>query len=760
MMNFICLHLILLNLVNIVEVLDTDDIFKVMFNRTDLLCPTVCNGYHLVSCCMCRAQKTSENLLTLNVVRNIETDYPEIEVPKVLNIYYKIIHRFTKTKTLPVNLCNFTGIVEIDLSYNEIERIDNISCVKRLDILNMRRNIIEYLRNDTFIGMKFLRNIDLSYNNLKHIEPGFLINMAGSLLNFDVSNNVLTTVDVTNFLMEKQLAFCEIDYSFNKISSISNELNWTCKKNSNFGYGGMALFSNNNFTHFPILSEIGFKNFFLLGKILGYGFDFRENKWICDCRIYFFAFKSSMVLAKQHRDYFKLTCNNPPELKNMLLIDFIKSKTLDRLICNLTIADRCPPKCRCFYQPGKSRTVVDCFETGRRKLPSALPLQTGLDVDFSNNEISSLSNVTASGNMIYSHSKYISKLDLSNNSIKIIPNDLVLKLRHINLIDLSKNKITKIQRSLQTLNPCQLYLGEVVIHCKCKDIWLQNWLPSYHSKCFDNTRIYCKHNNEKVHILNMTKHGLGCRLYNEDILWLNISLAVAVFIVIVSSGLIYIFRFEIFITARTIFKYFKKKVVSSNLYAYDVYISCNEDDASLRRWLTSSFVPFLEDANIRVFLPYRDCELGSPHEEEIIDVMSKSLNFVIFLCEDYEGSADIWVQKEWKHAWFNYRYDINREIVVINYDMLECKDIAKKYLGAFLNIRSFIDFSKKDAQVKEEVIKSLQPVQDDSDTFDKHRYCNDLNTARNVIHIDVTYKNIENEMTNLNVKHCENVIST
>ncbi|CAG2234057.1 unnamed protein product [Mytilus edulis] len=223
-MNFICLHLILLNLVNIVEVLDTDDIFKVMFNRTDLLCPTVCNGYDLVSCCMCRAQKTSENLLTLNVVRNIETDYPEIEVPKVLNIHYQIIHRFRKTKTLPVNLCNFTGIVEIDLSYNEIERIDNMSCVKSLDILNMRRNIIEYLRNDTFIGMKFLRNIDLSYNNLRHIEPGFLINMAGSLLNFDVSNNVLTTVDVTNFLMEKQLAFCDIDYSFNEISSISNEL--------------------------------------------------------------------------------------------------------------------------------------------------------------------------------------------------------------------------------------------------------------------------------------------------------------------------------------------------------------------------------------------------------------------------------------------------------------------------------------------------------------------------------------------------------
>ncbi|CAC5421175.1 unnamed protein product [Mytilus coruscus] len=248
-----------------------------MLNRTDLLCPMFCNGYRLVSCCMCNVQKTPEKLQTLNVVHNVKTEYPKIEDPKVLKSSLQIIHRFRKTKRLPVNICDFTGIVEIDFSYNEIKRIDNISCVKSLDILIMRRNRIEYLRNDTFIGMKFLRKIDLSYNNLRYIEPGFLINMAGSLLNFDVSNNFLTTVDVTNFLWEKQPAFCKTDFSFNEISRISNELHWTCKRNTQFGYGGMVTFSNNNFSHFANFSEIGFRNFFLLGKLLYYGFDFREN---------------------------------------------------------------------------------------------------------------------------------------------------------------------------------------------------------------------------------------------------------------------------------------------------------------------------------------------------------------------------------------------------------------------------------------------------------------------------------------------------
>ncbi|VDI76241.1 Hypothetical predicted protein [Mytilus galloprovincialis] len=538
--------------------------------------------------------------------------------------------------------------------------------------------------------------------------------MAASLLNFDVSNNLLTTIDITNIVWENQQAFCQTNFSFNKITSISNQLEWTCKRNTQFGYGGFVNLSNNNLSHFVKFSEIGFGNFFFLGKLLSYGFDLRENNWICDCKMYFFALKSSIILNMFHRNYFEVTCHSPPEFKNVLLINIIKSQSLDRLICNLTLADRCPPKCRCFYQPSRSRTVVDCSRTGRIRLPTALPLRTDLEVDLSSNKIESMLNnnhainTIGNGNLLYYYSKYIRKLDLSNNKIEIIPDDLIFKLRNVSLINLSKNKITNTPRTLQILNPCQINIGEVVIHCKCKDIWLQNWLPSIHSKCFNNTRVYCKYNNEKIHILNMTRHELGCRLYNDFILCLNIALAVTVFIVTISSLSIYTIRFELFIMTRKFLKYCKGIVVPSDAYAYDIYISCNENDVYLRHWLSSSLVPFLQEEKFRVFLPYRDCQIGRPREEETIDIMSTSLNFVILLSEDSESSTEMWINKEWKYAWYNYRYDINREIIVINYDMLEYQDVAHKYLRAFLKMHSFINFSNRDKLIKADVYSRLQ----------------------------------------------------
>ncbi|CAC5367129.1 unnamed protein product [Mytilus coruscus] len=195
---------------------------------------------------------------------------------------------------------------------------------------------------------------------------------------------------------------------------------------------------------------------------------------------------------------------------------------------------------------------------------------------------------------------------------------------------------------------------------------------------------------------------------------------------------------------RTFLKYFKGIVVPSEAYAYDIYISCNENDVYLRHWLTSSFVPFLEEENLRVFLPYRDCQIGRLREEETIDIMSTSLNFVIFLCEDCESSTEMWIKKERKYAWYIYRYDISREIIVINYDMLECKDVTNKYLRAFLKMHNFMNFSKKDKLIKEEVYSSLQ--HDDEVVFGK-KFCNGRDSN---VYTDI-------KMKNLNIKHDNNL---
>ena len=68
----------------------------------------------------------------------------------------------------------------------------------------------------------------------------------------------------------------------------------------------------------------------------------------------------------------------------------------------------------------------------------------------------------------------------------------------------------------------------------------------------------------------------------------------------------------------------------------------------------------------------------------------------------------MWVQKEWKYSWYSFKSDLNREIVIVNYDMVKCSDMNIKYLKAFLRIRQFIDFSNHNNRIKEDISSFLR----------------------------------------------------
>ena len=173
------------------------------------------------------------------------------------------------------------------------------------------------------------------------------------------------------------------------------------------------------------------------------------------------------------------------------------------------------------------------------------------------------------------------------------------------------------------------------------------------------------------------------------------------FLIVIAALLVHKFRYEFYILTRNFVKYFKKFGVGQSM-VYDVYISCNDEDESIRRWLTSSLVPDLENSQLKVFLPYRDCAFGRSREIEIIDAISKSRNFVIILSEKYPCIMR-WNEKEWKHAWYNYRYSLCTEIIIINYDMLNCCETAKRYLGAFLRLGRYINFSNCSKSIENEI---------------------------------------------------------
>jgi hypothetical protein len=68
-------------------------------------------------------------------------------------------------------------------------------------------------------------------------------------------------------------------------------------------------------------ASLGFSNMLYLGKLMNYGFDFRENKLICDCKLYSFVRVARLVIFVEHKDYFDILCASPPELNGNRLLD-------------------------------------------------------------------------------------------------------------------------------------------------------------------------------------------------------------------------------------------------------------------------------------------------------------------------------------------------------------------------------------------------------------------------------------------------------
>ena len=411
-----------------------------------------------------------------------------------------------------------------------------------------------------------------------------------------------------------------------------------------------------------------------------------------------------LVIYFQYRDYFRVTCASPPELNGKQLLDLIKDDKFDVFVCNISMVGKCPPKCHCFDQPSQGRTVVNCSHSGKTKLPSALPDHTHLDVDFSHNRIDLLDR-----RFTYSSVDYFSrikKLNLQNNSIKELPGYILSKLINVTWLDLRTNEITNIPRALQSIHPCRVAMGRIEMICNCGDIWLQDWLPIPNTPCFDNTIVLCRIKNNVRTIIDMTKESLGCKVNNENDknMYTLLGALCLVFSLIILC--LFSLRFYLFIlVVRPILKLVRNENTSG--IEYDVYVSCNEADTNLRIWISTVMIPFLEGKKMKVFLPYRDCTIGRSRNDETVEVMSQSVNYVIILSEKYKGPLKMWVQNEWKYAWHNYKRDPNREIIIINYDMLDYKNVAKRHIGTFLRLGKYIDFSNHKQLIKEEIASRL-----------------------------------------------------
>ncbi|CAC5409886.1 unnamed protein product [Mytilus coruscus] len=640
-------------------------------------------------------------------------------------------------------MCNFSNLVRLDLRYNELSEIGNISCLLFLDTLNLSYNRIYNIRNDTFNGLSYLRVLNVAHNGLKTLEPAAITGTDLQIFHADFSHNNLKTVEFSNMVSETD--FCSIDFTSNKIKEIVNTNNFKIDLNKIY-HGGSVELIGNRFSKFIDFEKLGISEISILGKVFEYGFIMSDAKWDCDCHIepflelaedvikkiwrdYLchiepFLELAEDVIKKIWRDYFNMLCwnppeyrgrnppeyrgrnppeyrgrnppeyrgRNPPEYRGKVITDIVKEDHLDVLICNLTNKDKCPKNCYCFYQPKEKRTVFNCTNAGLTQLPVYIPEGKNLILILKNNSIENLENRTYLGR--------ISVLDISNNKIQTIKPGFVANLPKDISLSLTGNKLTTLPREIQTLNPCRARFGKVMIDCNCKNIWIKDWINNRKLKqCRNISMYFCRLNSE---IISAEEVSIDDMCEKQISYTLLVVLSVLSTFAVVVSSLLVIFRYECILLKR---KYFVRK--SGNDLCtpiYDAFISFNEENDKLRQWILNILTHNLEVDGYRIFVPCRDLIPGTIKEEQLLENIKKSKTYLMLLCDEYKMGGLQWIDMEWKYIWHYFRNYLDRNILVINYDYVNTYVNIDPRLRAFLRLGYDIDFSNR----KHKLIKKLK----------------------------------------------------
>lgn len=647
-------------------------------------------------CCVCNAKPKwevpSDNTVKLQVEYIRRNGKAEIIDKNIKNDYLSVHHSHGFLTKLPINICKFSNIVTIDMKYNEISEIGNISCLLFLDTLNLSYNRIHNIGNDTFHGLSYLRVLNVAHNGLKTLEPAAITRADLQIFHVDISHNNLKTVEFSNMISETD--FCTIDFTSNKIKEIVNTNNFKIDRNKIY-HGGSVKLTGNSFSKFIDFEKLGISEISILGKVFDYSFIMPDTKWDCDCHIEPFLELAEKVIKNVWKDYFNMSCWNPPEYRGKIITDIVKDDDLDILICNLTNKDKCPKNCYCFYQPKEKRTVVNCTSAELIQLPLYVPEGKNLTLILKNNSIENFENRTYLGN--------ISILDMSNNKLQRIKPGSLSNLHQDISLNLAGNKLTTLPREVQTLNPCRTRFGRVTIYCNCENIWIKDWITNRKlQQCRNISEYLCRINNDIIPA-EETSFDNMCKTQTSYTLLIVLSVLSTLIVVVLSF--LFVFRYECLLLKR---KWFAK-TSGDDLCTptYDAFISFNEENDKLRQWILKFLTHELEVVGYRIFVPCRDLIPGTIKEEQLLKNITKSRSYIIFLCDRYKIGGDQWIDMEWKYIWHHFKTNLDRNILVINYDYVNTYVNIDPRLRAFVRLGYDIDFSNRNNKFIRKLKKRL-----------------------------------------------------
>ncbi|XP_067673487.1 slit homolog 3 protein-like [Haliotis asinina] len=595
---------------------------------------------------------------------------------------------------LPRDLCDYPNIASIRAVHGHIATVPNLSCLKNLIALELYYNELTSVETGVFHGLTRLRYINLAHNKIHTIEPGVFTEDLSGLMRVHLSHNELTASEAWPMRITHQ--FCYFDLSYNNISHFSNKENWFIDVSKNYG-PGMVDFSHNVYTTWVSveLKIFGIHDLKMIGIFMAWGFDFRHNKWICDCNFHEFLHLASNLPVVIWRGYFDVLCDSPDHLKGMAVLDV----PLDAFVCNVT--DKCPRECLCQDQPEKKQMLVDCRDRNLTHLPATLP-DGNLKLLFGENSITSLEAVS-----YLQRTKY---LDLSRNNIKMItPTAIDMLQNSVEFLGLSDNLLESLPKKIQNIPYSKLEIKRNKFVCSCSSTWMSLWLSNQPGN-YNVTDITCSTpTDHTIQLVRADKELLNCRGGSPFPKIFSALLGTFAVIFILLLILTVLFRFELMHLLHTGAKKLKRS--REDVLEYDLFVSVDGECESDRVWSKKLLNELEQNHNLRLYFPLRDMDPGTVITDEVIKTLKRSCAAVIVLSRSY-------VENPSKMFEFTETYNImvrqqQGRLIVARLDNITTA--SNGYLNAFLRLKKFIDadrcnlFEKIAEQVQEEKSLHLNP---------------------------------------------------
>ncbi|XP_045201381.2 protein toll-like [Mercenaria mercenaria] len=344
-----------------------------------------------------------------------------------------------------------------------------------------------------------------------------------------------------------------------------------------------------------------------------------------------------MQLARLSLNTFQ--CEHPSELRGR----FMWNITERDKYCAVTMTE-CPQKCDCFKRKSIDTIIVDCRGRSLVEMPQILPPYT-LELWFENSNISKVSS--------FSYLENVTILNLANNHIKQISASVINKLSIVRIVYLHSNNLTYLPIQIQSLQLTKLTLSNNPFVCDCTMRWMKTWLLNDEDLIADWIKVQCleKSNNIRQFIAVSDSHFVCTTTNNfsvgEHVFLPSIIIGSVVFVLLVLSLIIYIFRFNVKVLLFVFFNIhpFDKKQQKEETSFYDTVVIYVQEDKEF----VEVMINHLRKRGYEIGDLYMHSFIGYTWIENIKKMIASSKS--VILCMPVDSINDKIIQASWNIAY-------------------------------------------------------------------------------------------------------------